>query len=139
MNQFNQVLNSKLSIIQSYAPTEDEEKDEFKYQLQGGLFLTKREILLAAGNLNAKEGADKTGFEQYIGKQGLGTRNNNGARFLELCVENDMAIGDTMFQHKDIHQKPGTHQMELLSTNRSIDSLSVSSHICVCVYVCQYV
>ena len=91
-------------------------KKEFCCELQEVLeSLPKHDVLIVTEGLNAKVGSGNTGFKQYMGKPGLRTRNKNGERFLELCVESDMATGCTMFQHKDIHQ-PGTHHMELLST-----------------------
>ena len=57
------------------------------------------------GDLNAKVGSDNIGFEHYIGKHGLGIRNDNGERFLDFCVENDLVIGGTIFKHKDIHKQ----------------------------------
>ena len=99
---------TKMTIVQCYAPTEeadDAEKDEFYAQLQGVLeSVPKHDILLVMGDLNAKVGADNLGFEQCIGGHGLGTRNDNGERFLEFCVENEMTIGGTIFKHKDIHK-----------------------------------
>ena len=103
-----------MSIIQCYAPIEgadDEEKDDFYAQLQEVLeAVPKHDVLLVTGGLNAKIESDNTGFEQYIGKHGLGTRNNNEERFMELCVENDMAIGGTMFKHNDIHKQTWNSQ-----------------------------
>jgi hypothetical protein len=34
---------------------------------------------------NAKVGTDNTGFEDVMGKQGMGQRNENRERFLEPC------------------------------------------------------
>ena len=57
------------------------------------------------GDLNAKVGSDNTGFELCMGRHGLGTRNNNGERFSEFCLDNDMVIGGTMFKDRDIHKQ----------------------------------
>ena len=103
-----------MSIIQCYAPIEgadDEEKDDFYAQLQEVLeAVPKHDVLLVTGDLNAKIESDNTGFEQYIGKHRLGTRENNEETFMELCVENDMAIGGTMFKHNDIHKQTWNSQ-----------------------------
>ena len=40
----------------------------------------KHDVLLVTSELNAKIESDTAGFEQYIGKHGLGTRNNNEER-----------------------------------------------------------
>ena len=39
-----------------------------------------------------------------MGRQSIGEMNNNGERFYELCSENNLIIGGTTFQHKDIHK-----------------------------------
>lgn len=39
-----------------------------------------------------------------MGKQGVGTRSDNGERFVELCNHYNMVIGGTLFAHKDIHK-----------------------------------
>ena len=99
---------SKLTIIQCYAPTEDspeDDKNEFYEKLQVVMSkVNKHDVLLLTGDFNAKVGSDNSGFEQHIGKHGLGTRNDNGGRFLDLAVENNLVIGGTVFRHKDIHK-----------------------------------
>ena len=39
-----------------------------------------------------------------MGKQGFGTINDNGERLYDFCQENDLIVGGTLFQHKDIHK-----------------------------------
>ncbi|GFR60171.1 craniofacial development protein 2 [Elysia marginata] len=56
------------------------------------------------GDLNAKVGSDNTGFEEYMGKHGLGVRNQNGERFLDFCIGNNLVIGGTILKLKDIHK-----------------------------------
>ncbi|GFR97755.1 craniofacial development protein 2 [Elysia marginata] len=64
-----------------------------------------KDITIVMGDLNAKVGSDNTGFEEYMGKQGVGARNQNGERFLEFCIGNNLVIGGTIFKHKDIHKE----------------------------------
>ena len=42
-----------------------------------------------------------------MGKYGIGNVNDNGKRLCNFCEENNMAIGGTQFQHKDIHKRIG--------------------------------
>ena len=78
---------TKMTIIQCYAPIEEadiEDKEEFYSKLQEQLLkVPNHDILIIMGDLNAKIGSDNTGFERNMGKHGLGTRNENGEKFLE--------------------------------------------------------
>ena len=117
----------KLNIIHCYAPTneaEEEKKDEFYEQLQN--VLDKRnedDINILMGDLNAKIGADNTGYENIMGKHGLGVMNENGERFADLCAMNEMVIGGSIFPHKNIHK----------ATWRSPDHVTENQidHICI--------
>ena len=39
-----------------------------------------------------------------MGKCGCGKMNKNGERLVEFCLDFDVVIGGTLFQHKDIHK-----------------------------------
>ena len=97
-----------MNVVQIYAPTEDTEeddKDDFYCKLQGVLDkLPKKDFNIVMGDANAKIGADNTGYEDIMGKHGLGTMNNNGERFANLCAFNSLVIGGSIFPHKRIHK-----------------------------------
>lgn len=97
-----------LQIIQCYAPTnntDDELKDNFYNQLQHLLQARKeRDILLLMGDMNAKVGNNNSGYELVMGKQGLGTMNENGERFADTCADYNLVIGGSVFPHKSIHK-----------------------------------
>ncbi|PVD21686.1 hypothetical protein C0Q70_17485 [Pomacea canaliculata] len=65
-------------------------------------------MLLIIGDLNAKVGSDNTCREHVMGKHGIGTINDNGERLADFCEENNLLIGGTLFQHKDIHKATWT-------------------------------
>ena len=119
---------TKMTIIQCYAPTEDadiEVKDEFYAKLQEQLSkVSNRDILIVMGDLNAKVGQDNTGVERNMGKHGLGSRNDNGERFLDFCMENELVIGGTLFQHKRIHKE--TWLSPDNKTRNQIDHVAIS-------------
>ncbi|XP_059162117.1 uncharacterized protein LOC131945132 [Physella acuta] len=98
----------KITVIQCYAPTEqakDEDKDMFYHTLQDQIDRTpQHDILVVMGDMNAKIGASNEGYEICMGKEGLGEANNNGQRFREICLENGLVIGGSLFQHKEIHK-----------------------------------
>jgi len=100
---------TKLTVIVCYAPQEDkpeEEKDEFYYNLNSIIDKTsKHDMLLVLGDINAKVGKCNREREQIMGREGLGsTMNDNGERLTDLCEENNLVIGGTLFKHKDIHK-----------------------------------
>ena len=43
------------------------------------------------------------GKETMMGKEALGTINENGKFFSDFCAFNDLVIGGTIFPHKNIH------------------------------------
>ena len=56
------------------------------------------------GDLNAKVGADNCGKETILGKHGCGTRNEHRELLCDICGMNNLVIGGTIFEHKDIHK-----------------------------------
>ncbi len=45
-----------------------------------------------------------------MGHFGIGTRNENGELLLDFCLNNDMVVGGTLFQHKNIHKYTWTNK-----------------------------
>jgi hypothetical protein len=127
MTRFSTKLRN-LVLIQCYAPTEQatiEEKDAFYEALENTLRKAKRsEITMVIGDLNAKVGADNTNFEQVMGRHGLGTINENGERFVELCSNNNLVIGGTLFPHKRIHKV--TWESPDQTTQNQIDHITIN-------------
>ena len=99
---------TKTTVLQCYAPTEqaeEEDKELFYSCLQRQIDKTPRhDLLLVIGDLNAKVGSDNSGYEECMGKQGGGESNENGSLFKDLCRENGLVIGGTVFKHKKIHK-----------------------------------
>ena len=99
---------TKLSVIQCYAPTndaEEETKDTFYQQLQKAIDnVRSHDVLLVIGDLNAKVGCSNEGREKIMGEKGCGDMNENGERLADICGLNDLVIGGTIFEHKEIHK-----------------------------------
>jgi len=116
----------KVTLIQVYAPTnaaDDKEKDEFYEALQAIMDETpEHDMKLLVGDLNAQVGKDNTGWEETMGREAIGTRNENGERLLSYCSSNKLKVGGSIFQHRDIH----------LGTWRSPNGQTVNQidHIC---------
>ena len=98
----------KTTIMQCYAPTEqatEEDKDMFYCTLQNQIDRTpQHDILIVMGDFNAKIGSNNQGYELCMGREGLGEVNNNGQRFKDICSENGLVIGGSLFQHKEFHK-----------------------------------
>ncbi|CAI2724589.1 unnamed protein product [Schistosoma spindalis] len=116
-----------MSIIQCNAHTNDsndEVKDKFYERLQSIIEkCPRKDLTILMGDLNAKVGIDNTGYEDIMGLHGLGERNENGERFVNLCAFNKLVIGGTIFPHKRIHK--ATWISPDHSTENQID------HICI--------
>lgn len=101
-------LNTKpctLNIIQIYAPTSQSSEEELEdfYGTLGDTLnkIPNREIMLILGDWNAKVGTTEADDElrQVVGKYGLGTRNERGTRFIDFCIDKNLCILNTCFQH----------------------------------------
>ncbi|VDO86857.1 unnamed protein product [Schistosoma mattheei] len=95
-----------MNIIHCYAPTNDSNddiKDQFYERLQSIIDkCPRKDLTILMGDLNAKVGIDNTGYEDIMGRHGLGERNENGERFANLCAFNKLAIRGAIFPHKRI-------------------------------------
>lgn len=124
-----QTKHKNMTFIQVYAPTEKaspEDKEEFYGKLAYTLRndVTKSDIVVLIGDLNAKVGDSNDGWERAMGKFGLGTMNENGELFAEFCTEHDLVIGGTLFPHKDIHKV--TWVSNDRRTENQIDHITIS-------------
>ena len=107
-------------------PTDDGKKEEFYEQLQNLINKLKRkDITILMGDLNAKIGADNTGYEEIMGKQGLGQMNENGELFADVCAMNQLVIGGSVYPHERIHK--ATWRSPDHITENQIDHVCVSS------------
>ena len=90
------------------SPTNDsteEAKEAFLEQLQSIInIIPKHDILLLIGDFNAKVGSNNEGHESAMRKQGIGVRNDNGERLLDICEINNLVITGTIFPHKQRHK-----------------------------------
>ncbi|XP_043922942.1 uncharacterized protein LOC122798228, partial [Protopterus annectens] len=117
-----------MNVVQCYVPTNDSEegdKDQFYERLQQILeTYTDKDLTILMGDINAKVGSSNIGYEQIMGTHALGTINENGERFVDLCALNNLVIGGSIFPHKRIHKN--TWVSPDYTTENQID------HICIC-------
>ena len=91
-----------------YAPTEvatAADKENFYHQLHAVLNrIPGDDMVLLLGDMNAKVGSYMPGDDAVVGQHGLGVRNDNGSRLVDCCQQNGLAVGGTIFPHKEIHK-----------------------------------
>ncbi|ESO03989.1 hypothetical protein HELRODRAFT_173035 [Helobdella robusta] len=92
-----------IDVVVAYAPTMDHSDAEIKAfydQLEQTLnVLPKKDVKIITGDWNAKIGRDNIGFEEVMGKYGIGNRNNRGERLLEFAKDQKMYITNTKTQN----------------------------------------
>lgn len=97
-----------MNVIKCYSPTnnhEEETKDEFYDRLQNLLDkYSEKDMILLMGDKDAKIGEDNIGYEEVMGRHGLGEMNNNGEKLLDICASNKLVIGGSIFPHKNMHK-----------------------------------
>lgn len=65
-------------------------------------------MLLIVGDINPKIGEENKDRERVMGRHVCGIINNNGERLCDFCQENNLVVGGTLFQHKNIHKTTWT-------------------------------
>lgn len=97
-----------ITFVQIYAPTEqapDDVKDAFYEQLDHTMNnVRKSDMVVLMGDMNAQVGSSNGNWEAVMGTHGIGTMNDNGERFAEICGNHGLVIGGTLFRHLDIHK-----------------------------------
>ncbi|VDP22603.1 unnamed protein product [Schistosoma margrebowiei] len=97
-----------MDVIQCYANTDDHNenvKDQFYDRLQSIVEkCPTKDLTILMGDFNAKVGTDNTGYEDIMGRHGLGGRKKTGERFTNLCAFKKLVVGGTIFPHKHIHK-----------------------------------
>ena len=95
------------TVISVYAPTlqsSEEEKDAFYGELQSTLDdIHRSDILVVAGDWNARTGPCDDSTRHVLGKFGLGQRCENGTRLVSFAGFNRLCVCNTKFQHPKRH------------------------------------
>ena len=96
-----------VTVVSIYAPTlpsDDHSKDAFYEELQHAIDkVPRRDILIVAGDWNARTGKPDTNSQYCVGKFGLGQRCNNGERLVDFASYNRLSVVSTRFQHPKKH------------------------------------
>ena len=107
-----------LSIINVYGPTQvlcnsnSNIRDEFYSDLSKAKQLTNSSVFqIVMGDLNSKVGKYQAGIpENCMGRYRRGRRNPNGQELIDFCVERNLFIVNTAFQHRQTHITTWTGQ-----------------------------
>ena len=93
-------------FVSAYGPgceRTEEERDEFWNELTSCVEgLSRRNYVVVLGDLNARVGDREV--EGVVGKFGVPGENESGERLLEMCVERELVIGNSMFRKKRINK-----------------------------------
>ena len=118
----------RLNIIQCYALTndaEEEKNDDFYQKLQAVIDRSgAKDISILMGDFNAKINIDNTRYEDIMGTNGLGQKNENGEGFADLCALNQLVIGGSIFPHRRIHKATWISPNHI--TKNKIDHICIS-------------
>ena len=94
------------SFVSAYGPgleRTEEERVEFWNELSACVeSLSVRSYVVVLGDLNARVGDRE--IEGVIGKYGMPGENASGERLVNMCLENGLAIGNSMFKKKRINK-----------------------------------
>ncbi|VDP84389.1 unnamed protein product [Schistosoma mattheei] len=97
-----------MNILHCYVPADNinnDDEDQFYERLQSIVEKCPgKDLTILMGDLTAKVGIYNTGYEDIMGRHGMGERNENGERFANLCAFNKLVIGGTIFPCKLIHK-----------------------------------
>ena len=61
-------------------------------------------MTILIGDLNAKIGSDNSGYDEVMGRQGLGKINENGKILADFCAFNNINTEDAN-KNTDLHQQ----------------------------------
>lgn len=92
-----------MSIIQTYAPTENSSEEEvttFYNNITMAHEMTNNGIVLVIGDFNAKIGQPQIEENLIMGKYGYGKRNERGERLIDYAREYKLAVMNTFFKKR---------------------------------------
>ena len=93
-------------FVSAYGPgceRSEDEREEFWRSLGECIeSLGRGCYVVVMGDLNARVGNEVV--ENVVGRYGVPGRNESGVKLLELCMEQELVVGNTLFKKKDINK-----------------------------------
>ena len=94
------------AFISAYGPgceRSEEEQDVFWNELANCVDgLSRRNYVVVMGDLNARVGIRE--IEGVVGKYGVPGVNESGEKLVDMCIEKDLAIGNSFFRKKNVNK-----------------------------------
>ena len=100
-------------VIAAYAPHSGLgrlETQQFRDQLHAAISdVAPRHFLVVLGDFNARVGSacSSSAADSYggaLGRHGVGERNTEGRKLLDLCAATKLSVANTFFQHRPAHK-----------------------------------
>ena len=66
--------------------------------------ISNRDIIILAGDFNAKTGLSHENYPSVVGRYGKGKTNSNGEFLIEFALKNELFLTNTTFKHKMLHR-----------------------------------
>ena len=66
--------------------------------------ISNRDIIILAGDFNAKTGSSHENYPSVVGRYGKGKTNSNGEFLIEFALKNELFLTNTTFKHKMSHR-----------------------------------
>lgn len=99
-------VNNIGALIVTYGENENEEledKDNYFNRLQDAIGEAYGQLIIM-GDLNDPVGNNNGVLERILRKEGEKTVNENEDRIIEIFIDIDLVITNSMFKHRDIHK-----------------------------------
>lgn len=112
---------ANISVVAVYAPTlnaADVDKEQFYHKLQTTVDgIPSNDILVVAGDWNARTGPATETVRRVLGRFALGRRCDNGERLVNFAASNRLVVMNTRFQHPQ-HQLVTWYSNDGRTTNQ---------------------
>lgn len=92
-------------MLQRKKKVDKEDREDFWNSVRDVLhYCKKNERIVLLGDFNGWVGVKRDGYESVLGPFGIkGRENENGNNVLEICLEKNLCVTNTLFKHKEIH------------------------------------
>ncbi|KAJ0183431.1 hypothetical protein K1T71_001407 [Dendrolimus kikuchii] len=120
---------TRVFLVAAYAPVssaDPQELEKFWESVREILDLAEgNERLIMCGDLNGWVGTKRDGLEAVLGPYGDKRVNDAGRPIIDVCMERNLLVSNTLFHHKDIH----TYTWRMNDQKSMIDLILIESHL----------